>query len=45
MADRDQVVRFMNDLLDADGYPDMLPVGLQVPGRREVTRVASGVSA
>jgi dinuclear metal center YbgI/SA1388 family protein len=45
MADRDQIVRFMNDLLDADGYPDMLPVGLQVPGRPEVTRVASGVSA
>ena len=42
MADRDEMVRFMNDLLDADGYPDMLPVGLQVPGRQEVTASPAG---
>src|SRR5438128_9647253 len=45
MADRDQMVAFMNGLLEADSYPDMLPVGLQVPGRHEVSRVATGVSA
>jgi len=45
MADRDEMVRCMSDLLEADAYPDMLPVGLQVPGRHEVGHVATGVSA
>ncbi len=45
MADRDQMVAFMSELLEADSYPDMLPVGLQVPGVADVSRVASGVSA
>jgi dinuclear metal center YbgI/SA1388 family protein len=45
MADRDEIVHFMSDLLEAEAYPDILPVGLQVPGSREVARVASGVSA
>jgi dinuclear metal center YbgI/SA1388 family protein len=45
MADRDQMVAFMSDLLEAGSYPDMLPVGLQVPGASDVSRVASGVSA
>jgi dinuclear metal center YbgI/SA1388 family protein len=39
------MVAFMSGLLEADSYPDMLPVGLQVPGRREVGRVATAVSA
>jgi dinuclear metal center YbgI/SA1388 family protein len=45
MADRDQIVRFLNELLEIDAYPDGLPVGLQVPGAAEVRRVATGVSA
>jgi dinuclear metal center YbgI/SA1388 family protein len=45
MADRDEIVRFMSDLLEAASYTDILPVGLQVPGAREVKRIASGVSA
>jgi dinuclear metal center YbgI/SA1388 family protein len=45
MADRDEIVRFMSDLLEAPSYPDILPVGLQVPGSRDVSRIASGVSA
>jgi dinuclear metal center YbgI/SA1388 family protein len=32
-------------LLQADAYPDALPVGLQVAGSKEVTRIATGVSA
>jgi dinuclear metal center YbgI/SA1388 family protein len=45
MADRDQIVGFLNDLLRIEEYPDGLPVGLQVPGTAEVRRVATGVSA
>ena len=45
MAHRDEIVAFLDDHLDAAGYPDMLPVGLQVPGAAEVTSVATGVSA
>ncbi|MDX6592143.1 MAG: hypothetical protein QOJ13_1339 [Gaiellales bacterium] len=45
MPDRDEIVRFMSDLLEASEYPDILPVGLQVPGTREVSRLATGVSA
>jgi dinuclear metal center YbgI/SA1388 family protein len=45
MAERDQIVRFLNELLEIERYPDGLPVGLQVPGREPVRRVATGVSA
>ncbi|MDX6519405.1 MAG: hypothetical protein QOF08_10 [Gaiellales bacterium] len=45
MADRDQMVRLLSDLLEAEAYPDQLPIGLQVPGSAEVGRVASGVTA
>jgi dinuclear metal center YbgI/SA1388 family protein len=45
MAERDEITTFLNELLDIEGYPDGLPVGMQVPGAREVTRVATGVSA
>lgn len=45
MAGRDEIVAFLDDHLDAAGYPDALPVGLQVPGAAEVARVATGVSA
>lgn len=45
MATRNEIVAFCNEHLDAAGYPDSLPVGLQVPGAAEVAKVASGVSA
>jgi putative NIF3 family GTP cyclohydrolase 1 type 2 len=45
VAGRDEIVAFLDDHLDAAGYPDALPVGLQVPGAAEVTKVATGVSA
>ena len=45
MASRDEIVAFLDDHLDAGGYPDALPVGLQVTGAAEVTKVATGVSA
>ena len=45
MARRDEIVAFLDDYLDSGGYPDALPVGLQVIGADEVTRVATGVSA
>jgi dinuclear metal center YbgI/SA1388 family protein len=45
MAARDEIVRFCDTTLDAAGYPDALPVGLQVPGAADVAKVASGVSA
>jgi dinuclear metal center YbgI/SA1388 family protein len=45
VASRDEIVAFLDDHLDAGGYPDALPVGLQVTGAAEVTKVATGVSA
>jgi len=45
MAGRDEIVAFADGLLQADAYPDALPVGLQVTGADEVTRIATGVSA
>lgn len=45
MATRDQIVDFLDKLLDSPGFPDYGPNGLQVPGSREVTSVVTGVSA
>ena len=45
MAERDQIVSFLNELLDIGAYPDGMPVGMQVPGAGQVRRVATGVSA
>ena len=46
VAGRDEIVAFGGDgLLQADAYPDALPVGLQVTGADEVRRIATGVSA
>ena len=45
MAARDEIVAFLDGLLDIEAYPDGLPVGMQVPGAAEVSRVATGVSA
>jgi len=45
MASRDEIVAFLDELLDARGWPDHGPNGLQVPGSTEVGLVVSGVSA
>jgi dinuclear metal center YbgI/SA1388 family protein len=45
VADRDAIVAFLDDLLDAPEFEDYGPNGLQVPGCAEVNLVATGVSA
>lgn len=45
MADRDQIVEFCDELLDCASFSDYGPNGLQVPGAREVSSVATAVSA
>jgi dinuclear metal center YbgI/SA1388 family protein len=45
VAARDDLIEFLDDLLDARDFEDYGPNGLQVVGRDEVTRVATGVSA
>lgn len=45
MAHRDEIIAFADDLLDIASYPDYGPVGLQVVGADEVSRLVCGVSA
>lgn len=45
MASRDEIVSFLDEQLDAAGFQDALPVGLQVPGAEQVAKIVSGVSA
>jgi len=45
MARRDEIIAFLDDLLDAGSWEDYGPNGLQVPGAEEVSVVATGVSA
>src|SRR5215216_502208 len=45
MADLNDVVSYLDELLEAPDFPDYGPNGLQVPGAKEVTTVATGVSA
>jgi dinuclear metal center YbgI/SA1388 family protein len=45
MARRDEIVSFLDELLDARDFPDYGPNGLQVPGGAQVDRVVTGVSA
>ncbi len=44
MAHRDQIVSWLDELLDVGSYPDMTPNGLQVPGAEAVELVVTGVS-
>jgi dinuclear metal center YbgI/SA1388 family protein len=39
------IIAFLDELLGVDGFPDLGPNGLQVPGGDTVTTVVSGVSA
>jgi len=45
MADVDDLIRSLDDLLDPGSFDDMGPNGLQVPGAREIDRVVTGVTA
>ena len=45
MAARDEIVCFLDELLDSPGFPDYGPNGLQVPGSEQVELVVTGVSA
>ena len=45
MASRDEIIKFCDELLDSAAFSDYGPNGMQVPGRAEVTRVATCVSA
>ena len=45
MARRDEIIAFLDELLDAPAFEDYGPNGLQVIGREEVGRVVTAVSA
>ncbi|HSI80010.1 MAG TPA: Nif3-like dinuclear metal center hexameric protein [Solirubrobacterales bacterium] len=45
MARRDEIIAFCDELLGITGFADYGPNGLQVPGTREVSKVATGVTA
>jgi dinuclear metal center YbgI/SA1388 family protein len=45
MADVDEVIRFLDDLLEPSAFDDLGPNGLQVPGPRQIDRIVTGVTA
>lgn len=45
MASRDEMIAFLDELLDARAFEDFCPNGLQVPGAEEVDLIVTGVSA
>jgi dinuclear metal center YbgI/SA1388 family protein len=45
MAARDDILEYARELLDLDNYHDYGPMGLQVVGADEVTKLAAGVSS
>jgi dinuclear metal center YbgI/SA1388 family protein len=45
VAQRDEILEFARELLDLDAYDDYGPMGLQVVGADEVTKVAAAVSS
>jgi dinuclear metal center YbgI/SA1388 family protein len=45
MADAAELIDWLDELLDPNAFDDMGPNGLQVPGARDVQRVATGVTA
>lgn len=44
-ASRHEIIAFADEALDAPGFDDYGPNGLQVPGTKEVSRIVTGVSA
>lgn len=45
MAQRDEIIRFLNDYLQVSTFKDYGPNGLQVEGKEEVRKIVTGVSA
>jgi dinuclear metal center YbgI/SA1388 family protein len=45
VANRDEIVRYANELLEVSRWPEFGPPGLQVVGADEVTSIACGVSS
>ncbi len=45
MASRDAILEHARELLDLDSFPDYGPMGLQVVGADEVTKIAASVSS
>ena len=45
MAQRDEIIAFADELLDAGSYRDYGPMGMQVVGAEQVTKVVCGVSS
>lgn len=45
MTHIDELISYLDDLLDPGAFQDYGPNGLQVPGRTDIRRVVSGVSA
>jgi dinuclear metal center YbgI/SA1388 family protein len=45
VARRDEILDYARELLDLDAYHDYGPMGLQVVGAEEVTKIAAGVSS
>jgi dinuclear metal center YbgI/SA1388 family protein len=45
MADLGELIRSLDELLDPDAFDDLGPNGLQVPGRGDIQRVVTGVTA
>jgi dinuclear metal center YbgI/SA1388 family protein len=45
VANRDELLAYANELLDLDAYPDYGPMGMQVEGAPEVSRIGCAVSA
>ena len=45
MASRDEIIAYLDELLDIGSFDDLGPNGLQVPGSEQVELVVTGVSA
>ncbi len=45
MADRDEILAYADELLDLESFPDYGPMGMQVEGSPQVSKIAAGVSA
>jgi dinuclear metal center YbgI/SA1388 family protein len=45
MANRDEIIAYLDKYLEKPAFHDALPIGLLVEGRPEVRKVATGVSA
>lgn len=43
--EQQKLTSYLNELLDIESYNDLCPNGLQVQGKREITKILCGVSA